>query len=69
MTVREALQLKPGDALEIKTIDGAMVLMPVPSYTDRLFAKHQNLWQDVDAVAYIRGEREAAIFASLAQDV
>ncbi|MEQ8384104.1 MAG: AbrB/MazE/SpoVT family DNA-binding domain-containing protein [Coleofasciculus sp. A1-SPW-01] len=59
VTIREALKLKPGDALEIKVVDGAVVMMPVPSYTSRLFAKHQNLWRGVDAVAYIRGERES----------
>lgn len=56
--IRETLKLKPGDALEVKLVDGAVVMMPVPSYTSRLFAKHQNLWQGVDAVAYVRGERE-----------
>jgi len=59
VTIRETLKLKPGDALEVKVVDGAVVMMPVPSYTSRLFAKHQNLWQGVDAVAYVRSLRES----------
>ncbi|VXD20422.1 AbrB/MazE/SpoVT family DNA-binding domain-containing protein [Planktothrix paucivesiculata] len=59
VTIRETLKLKPGDALEVKVVDGAVVMMPVPSYTSRLFAKHQNLWQGVDAVAYVRSLRDS----------
>lgn len=57
--VRETLNLKPGDSLEVKIVDGAVVMLPVPSHTSRLFGKHRHLWDGVDAVAYIRGERES----------
>ncbi|HIK10401.1 MAG TPA: AbrB/MazE/SpoVT family DNA-binding domain-containing protein [Oscillatoriaceae cyanobacterium M33_DOE_052] len=59
VAVRETLKLKPGDSLEVKVVDGAVVLLPVPSHTSRWFGKHQDLWDGVDAVAYIRGERES----------
>lgn len=57
--VRETLNLKPGDSLEVKIVDGAVVMLPVPSHTSRLFGKHRHLWDGVDAVAYIRGKRES----------
>lgn len=59
VAVRDTLQLKPGDSLEVKVVDNTLVMMPVPSHTSRLFGKHRHLWQDVDAVAYIRRERES----------
>ncbi|MDJ1178115.1 AbrB/MazE/SpoVT family DNA-binding domain-containing protein [Roseofilum sp. BLCC_M91] len=59
VAVRERLQLKPGDSLEFKVVDGAVVMLPVPSHTSRWFGKHRHLWDEVDAVAYIREERES----------
>ena len=61
LQVREALGLKPGDALDIKVIDGTVVMEPIsvkdPSHAERLFGKHRALWSGEDAVAYIRKER------------
>jgi len=57
--VREALQLKPGDRLEIKTENGKVVMTPQASHTSRLFGKHRQLWQNTDAIEYIRNERES----------
>ena len=61
--VREALKLKPGDPLDVKVIDGTVVLVPIsveaPSHAERLFGKHRALWSDEDPVAYIRKERES----------
>ena len=57
--VREALQLKPGDRLEIKVENGKVVMIPQSSHTSRLFGKHRQLWQNTDAVEYVRHERES----------
>ncbi|MGK7903852.1 MAG: AbrB/MazE/SpoVT family DNA-binding domain-containing protein [Hormoscilla sp.] len=63
LDVREHLGLKTGDTLDVKIIDGALVMIPlsVPtlSHTDRLYGKHRELWSGEDAVAYIRKERES----------
>lgn len=56
--IREAFNLKPGDYLEVKIVDGAVVMIPQTSYTSRFFGKHQEVWQGEDAVAYVRRERE-----------
>ena len=57
--IREELNLKPGDYLEVKVVDGAVVMVPQTSYTSRLFGKHREVWQGEDAVAYVRRERES----------
>ena len=57
--VREALQLKPGDRLEIRAENGKVVMTPKSSHTSRLFGKHRQLWQNTDPVEYVRHERES----------
>lgn len=57
--IREALNLKPGDYLEVTIVDGAVVMVPQVSHTLRLFGKHQDVWQGEDAVAHVRRERES----------
>lgn len=57
--IRDALNLKPGDYLEVKVVDGAVVMIPQASYTSRLFGKHREIWQAEDAVTYVRRERES----------
>ena len=57
--IREALNLKPGDYLEVTVVDGAVMMVPQASHTSRLFGKHQEVWQGEDAVAYVRRERES----------
>lgn len=51
--------MKPSDYLEVKIVDGAVVMVPQASYTLRLFGKHREVWQEEDAVAYVRRERES----------
>jgi AbrB family looped-hinge helix DNA binding protein len=57
--IREALNLKPVDYLEVKVVDGAVIMIPQASYTSQLFGKHQEIWLDEDAVNYVRRERES----------
>ena len=57
--IREELNLKPGDYLDVKIVDRAVVMMPEASYTSRLFGKHREVWQGEDAVAYVRCERDS----------
>jgi AbrB family looped-hinge helix DNA binding protein len=57
--IREALQLKPGDKLDVKVENGKVVMIPQASHTSLLVGKHRELWQDIDPVAYIRQERES----------
>ncbi|NEO27498.1 MAG: AbrB/MazE/SpoVT family DNA-binding domain-containing protein [Kamptonema sp. SIO4C4] len=57
--VRELLNLKPGDYLEVRVDNGKVVMTPQPSATSRLFGKHQQIWQGEDAVAYVRSQRES----------
>jgi AbrB family looped-hinge helix DNA binding protein len=57
--VRDHLNLKPGDRLDVQVENGKVVMTPQPSATKRLFGKHQQIWQGEDAVAYVRGERES----------
>ena len=57
--VREALQLKPGDRLEVKVENGKVIMIPQASQTSLLFGKHRQLWQNTDATEYIRNERES----------
>ena len=57
--VREALPLKPGDRLELKVENGRVIMILQASHTSRLFGKHRQLWQNMDAVEYIRSERES----------
>ena len=59
LDVREALQLKPGDRLEVKVENGKVIMIPQASHTSRLFGKHRKLWQNTDAIQYIRDERES----------
>ena len=57
--IREALNLKPGDYMEVKIVDRAVVMVPQASYTSRLFRKCREVWQGEDAVAYVRRERDS----------
>lgn len=57
--IREALNLKPGHYLEVKVVDGTVVMIPQASYTSRFFGKHREIWQQEEAVTYVRRERES----------
>ncbi len=59
-SARERLNIKQGDRLLVDVQDGVLILVPEPSsYTDRLAGLHNEIWQDVDAEAYLEGERNA----------
>ncbi|MEM8778376.1 MAG: AbrB/MazE/SpoVT family DNA-binding domain-containing protein [Cyanobacteria bacterium P01_G01_bin.49] len=57
--VREVLNLQPGDRLEIKVVNGTVVMTPATSKASHLFGKHRQLWQGENAVTYIREQRES----------
>lgn len=57
--IRETLNLKPSNYLDVKIVDRAVVMMPQASHTSRLFGKHREVWQGEDAVAYVRGDRDS----------
>ncbi len=46
--------LKPGAQLEGTVENGKVIMIPQASHTSRLFGKHRQLWQNIDAVEYIR---------------
>jgi AbrB family looped-hinge helix DNA binding protein len=59
-SARERLNIKQGDRLLVDVQDGVLILVPKPSsYTDRLTGLHNEIWQDVDAEAYLESERNA----------
>lgn len=55
--VREALHLKAGDRLEIKIVDGTVVMVPQSSQTAKLFGKHREVWAEENAIDYVRNQR------------
>ncbi|MDY6804275.1 MAG: AbrB/MazE/SpoVT family DNA-binding domain-containing protein [Cyanobacteriota bacterium] len=57
--VRKVLNLQPGDRLNLKVINGTVVMTKEISYASRLFGKHRQLWQGENAVDYIRQQRES----------
>ncbi|MBE9168337.1 AbrB/MazE/SpoVT family DNA-binding domain-containing protein [Pleurocapsales cyanobacterium LEGE 06147] len=57
--VRQALKLKPGDRLDVRVENGKVVMIPQQIQSSRLSGKHRTLWQETNAVAYIRGKRES----------
>ena len=57
--VRDALKWLPGDRLELKIVDGTVVIVPEISHASRIFGKHRQLWQGEDAIKYIRSQRES----------
>ncbi|MGI8913371.1 MAG: AbrB/MazE/SpoVT family DNA-binding domain-containing protein [Chloroflexota bacterium] len=58
--VRRQLHIESGDHLLMEVRDGVAVLVPEPAdYVARLRGLHQEVWQDIDAQEYVRGERDA----------
>jgi AbrB family looped-hinge helix DNA binding protein len=56
---RVQLHLKAGDHLLIEIRDGSIVLVPEPTdYVQRLRGLHREVWEGIDAQAYVSGERE-----------
>lgn len=60
-SVWKALGLQPGDRLKIKIEDNRIVLArPQPAEdnaVERLISLHDEIWQSVDAAAYLEKER------------
>lgn len=57
--VREVLNLQPGDSLEVKVVNGTVVMTPATSKASRLWGKNRQIWQGENAVTYIRKQRES----------
>ena len=57
---RKRLHIEAGDRLLVDVQDGMIVLIPQPeSYVDALAGLHQEVWQGIDAEAYLEQERDA----------
>lgn len=57
---RQLLHITPGDRLLVDIQDGIIILIPNPrNYTSTLEGLHHEVWEDIDANAYISGERDA----------
>lgn len=57
---RKKLNVRPGDQLLVHFEDQQMVLRVRPrSYAKYLRGLHKEIWQDLDAIEYVRRERAA----------
>jgi len=57
--VREKLGLRPGQKVLVEYRDGFAILVPRPrSFTKFLMGLGREVWEGVDAEAYVREERE-----------
>jgi AbrB family looped-hinge helix DNA binding protein len=57
---RRQLNIQRGDRLLVDIQDELIVLIPAPTdHTAQLAGLHKEIWQDIDADAYLRGERDA----------
>ncbi|MBI4571807.1 MAG: AbrB/MazE/SpoVT family DNA-binding domain-containing protein [candidate division NC10 bacterium] len=57
--VRRRLGLEAGDGLLVEVRGNTIVLVPRPrSYAKRLRGLHKEVWENVDARAYVREERK-----------
>ncbi|HEX7003121.1 MAG TPA: AbrB/MazE/SpoVT family DNA-binding domain-containing protein [Trueperaceae bacterium] len=54
---RRALRLSPGDRLEVTVVGDTVVMRRQESATSRLFGQDEDVWQEVDVLDYVRGER------------
>jgi len=57
--IRKALKLKMGTEFLISLEGNRLLLEPLTSFTDALKGLGKEVWQDVDATAYVNAEREA----------
>ncbi len=56
---RQRLHIKSGDRLLVDIQDGLIILIPEPAdYTDHLAGLHHEIWEGIDASAYLDEERE-----------
>ena len=59
-SVREALELRPGDRLLIVTEgDKAVMRLRPRSYSEHMRGLHKEVWQGIDATEYVREERKS----------
>jgi AbrB family looped-hinge helix DNA binding protein len=57
-SARKKLLIGPGDQLILDVEKGSLILKPRPkSYSKHLKGLHKSVWQGIDAVDYIRKER------------
>jgi AbrB family looped-hinge helix DNA binding protein len=57
---REQLHLKAGDRLLVEVRNGAIVMVPEPTdQAQRLRGLHREVWDGVDAQAYVDSERDS----------
>jgi AbrB family looped-hinge helix DNA binding protein len=57
---RKKLSIGPGDQLILDVEKDSLILKPKPkSYTKHLRGLHRSVWRGVDAVEYVRKERES----------
>lgn len=58
--VRRLLGIKSGDTLIAEVRDRSIVLTPLPQdHCSALLGLHKEIWQGLDAMEYVRKEREA----------
>lgn len=58
--IREALNLHPGDELLVQREGMKLVLSSkLKGHARRLRGLHKEVWKDIDATEYVRGERES----------
>ena len=57
---RKQLNIQAGDRLLVDIQDGMIILLPQPhDYVEHLAGLHQEIWQDIDTMAYLDQERGA----------
>ena len=57
---RKKLGIRPGDRLLVEVQDGMLVLIPQPEdYVAAMAGLHREVWEGVDADAYLNEERDA----------
>jgi len=57
---RQCLNIRSGDRLLVDIQDGMLIILPEPqSYSAALAGLHQEIWNGVDALQYVREERQA----------
>jgi len=57
---RQRLNIRSGDCLLVDIQDGMLIILPEPqSYSAALAGLHQEIWNGVDALQYVREERQA----------
>jgi len=57
---RQRLNIQVGDSLLMDIQDGMLILLPQPQdIVEHLAGLHGEIWDNLDAAAYLREEREA----------